>query len=279
MFVEMSESKWEQQLIDYFSYSHEDYGDASHDIGHFRRVYHTAKEIAAMDFPSADPLVLLAAAYLHDLVSLPKDHPDNKMSSRYAAVKAKYLLQNIHFPREKIAAVCHAIEAHSFSAQLFLIQSKQKSSKMQDRMESLGALGVMRTFYVSGRLGIEPFDKNDLYAHKRPLDDKLFGLDHFYLKLFKLPALLQTEAWKASFGETSILFLHDFVKELEQNIHQGNGEALALVDICCQAGREGIKLFESVDPLGLKRPLAPKRYVIDKLIALRKKHPASSISS
>ena len=37
-----------------------------------------------------------------------------------------------------------------------------------DRMEALGALGIMRAFYVSGRIGREPFDAHDLYVKRRP---------------------------------------------------------------------------------------------------------------
>ena len=267
------EQQWEKQLIHYFVSSYKDSGDASHDLSHFKRVYHTAKDIAAMEPAPVDPLVILAAAYLHDLVLLPKNHPDSNLSSRYSAEKAKDVLQLMRFPLEKIEDVCHAIETHSFSAKLQPKTMEAKVIQDADRMEALGALGTLRTFYVSGRLGRAAYDLNDLHAERRPLDDKRFGLDHFYLKLFKIPALLQTEAGRR-LAEKRAVFLHDFVKELEVNIKEGEGGALAVVEACCQAGRQGRQLFDSADPMASKRSLATHHYVIDQLIALKEKYPS-----
>lgn len=267
----LSEKEWEQQLIDYFISSHEDSSDASHDLSHFQRVYHMAKQIATLDAVSADSLVILAAAYLHDVVSLPKNHPDNKLSSRYAAAKAKEILQKMSFPLEKIEAVSHAIETHSFSAQLQPETLEAKIIQDADRMESLGTLGVMRTFYVSGRLGRESFDPQDLYAERRPLDDKIYGLDHFYQKLFKLPALLQTEGGRR-IAAKRVDFLHEFVKELEANIKEGTGGALFVVEACYHAGQQGLQLFDPINPLAWERPLE-SRYVVDRLIEAQEQYP------
>ena len=264
---------WEELFLDYFSSPHVNQDDASHDLGHFRRVYCTARQIASAETQSTDLLVILAAAYFHDIVSLPKNHVDNKMSSRYAAVKAKEILQQMNFPTDKIDPVCHAIEAHSFSAQIEPATLEAKIIQDADRMESLGTLGIMRTFYVTGRIGREPFDPNDLYAKNRPLDDKLFGLDHFYVKLFKLPELLQTQAGRKLAAQRT-QFLHDFVQELEANIKRQEGGALLVTSVCCHAGREGLQLFDSRDPMALHRPLIPSDFVIDQLLDAHKHFPA-----
>ena len=95
---------WEKTFIDYLSEGACD--DASHYFCHFRRVYQTACEIAATE--TGDREVILAAAYFHDIVILPKNHPDRNMSSRYAAIKAKEILRSLHFPEEKLEAVGHA---------------------------------------------------------------------------------------------------------------------------------------------------------------------------
>lgn len=59
--------------------------DGAHDIAHFRRVRETAQQL---NQPKASRLTRagsLAAAYLHDIISLPKDHPERHLSSRLAA--------------------------------------------------------------------------------------------------------------------------------------------------------------------------------------------------
>lgn len=260
------DTDWEQRFVDYFCTAECDHSDASHDLAHFRRVANTAQLIAATEAEVADPLILLAAAYFHDVVSLPKNHPENKMSSRFSAVKAKEILTNMHFPKEKILSVCHAIETHSFSAQLQPETIEAKIIQDADRMESLGALGVLRTFYVSGRLGRTPYDPADMCAEKRPLDDKAFCLDHFYCKLFKLPALLQTESGRKMANKRAA-FLQFFVDHLILNVQQGEGGALILVWACYHAGQHSLKLFDTADPMVTDRPLDPHQFVVDRLIS------------
>lgn len=247
---------WEELFTEYFLKHAND--DASHDIGHFRRVYSVATQIAE-DEP-VDHLVILAAAYFHDIVSLPKDHLERAVSSRHAAIKAREVLKQMNFPEEKLDAVCHAIESHSFTSQIEPETLEAKIIQDADRMEALGAIGAMRAFYISGRLGSLPFDPEDLYASRRPLDDKKFALDHFYVKLFKLPALLKTEGGKR-FAEERVEFLKAIIKELELNVVQGSGGALFLVDACYEAGKSGSKLWDASD------------CVITRLIAAEKDYP------
>lgn len=263
---------WEEIFVNYFASSKEQQIDASHDLGHFRRVYRTARCIASSEASVVDPLIILAAAYFHDVVSLPKNHVDSKMSSRYAAIKAKELLHQMHFPDEKIDPVCHAIETHSFSAQLQPETIEAQIIQDADRMEALGALGAMRTFYVSGRMGRALFDPNDLYAKRRPLDDKMFGLDHFYVKLFKLPGLLQTKGGR-HLADKRVEFLNHFVEELDINIRQGSGGALVISRACYDAGSHGLQLFDSLNPFASNRPLDPTCCVIDQLIGVCEQFP------
>lgn len=264
--------KWEEVFIDYFLNLDGEMNDGSHDLSHFRRVYHTAAQIAD-DIPNqTDPLVILASAYFHDIVSLPKNHPDNNKSSRYAAIKAREILQSMGFPQDKLDSVAHAIEAHSFSAGIPPQTLEAEIIQDADRMESLGALGVMRTFYVSGRLGRPPYDPDDLYAKRRPLDDKNFGLDHFYVKLFKLPSLLKTEGGRC-IARKRTEFLHDFIDCLDADLAKGGGGALAIVEACCKMGGISGKLFDPTDPFAKNRPLDTAGFAVDQIMKASEKFP------
>ncbi|MGF1622482.1 MAG: HD domain-containing protein [Rhodomicrobiaceae bacterium] len=66
-----------------------------------------------LDAP-VDRLVLLAAAFLHDIVAFEKNDPQRHDASRLAAEKSRVILTSLAFPPEKLDAVMHAIEAHSF---------------------------------------------------------------------------------------------------------------------------------------------------------------------
>lgn len=268
MHSKSNEKNWEQRFVNYFKTSDKIFDDASHDLSHFHRVYKTALEISSYETEFIDPLVILAAAYFHDIVSLPKHHPDSKNSSKLAAIKANEILTNMDFPKDKMSAVCHAIETHSFSANIPPETLEAKIIQDADRMEALGALGILRAFYVCGRMGSIPYDKEDLHATNRPLNDKVYGLDHFQCKLFKLPALLQTEGGRR-ISQKRTDFLHYFVKELEQDINKENGGALTLVWSCYEAGKQNQRLFSEKDPFAATRPIDPSSFVVDRLIAAR----------
>ncbi len=143
-------------------------------------------------------LVILTACYFHDIVSLAKDHPQRQRSSILAAEETRRLLREefVQFPAEKIEAVCHAIAAHSFSAQIAPLTTEAKIVQDADRLEALGAIGLARVFAVSGALGVALFDGEDPFAQHRPLDDKRYALDHFQTKLLKLPQTMQTARGK-----------------------------------------------------------------------------------
>ncbi len=115
--------------------------DAAHDIAHFRRVWMTAQGIMADE--DSDPLVVLTACYFHDIVSLPKNHPERSHSSRLAARKTREILSRDFpdFPPDRYAAVEHAIEAHSFSAGIAPQSLEAKIVQDADRLEALGAIG------------------------------------------------------------------------------------------------------------------------------------------
>lgn len=118
---------------------------------------------------AVEPRVILAACYFHDIVSLPKNHPERRQSSRLAARKTSDILRRDFpdFPPEHIAAVAHAIEAHSFSAEIAPQSMEAKIVQDADRLEALGAIGLARVFAVSGALGVPLFDADDPFADAR----------------------------------------------------------------------------------------------------------------
>ncbi|WP_350569052.1 HD domain-containing protein [Pseudomonas sp. H26/SER47-MNA-CIBAN-0231] len=164
--------------------------DGAHDIVHLQRVWHTARTLHATE--GGDLEVLLAAVLLHDCVSVEKNSPLRSQASRLAADKASSVLKELDWPNEKISNVAHAIEAHSFSANITPITLEAKIVQDADRLDSLGMLGVARTFYVAGRMGSALYDPQDPEALEREYDDTRFCLDHFQTKLLHLADGFQT---------------------------------------------------------------------------------------
>lgn len=187
----MSLVHWQARFESWLA-QHGPQDDSAHDLGHFRRVWATAQKIMAHH--SADALVVLAACYFHDIVNLPKNHPQRHLASTMAAEETCRILTHEFpdFPAERYEAVAHAVQAHSFSAGILPQTLEAKIVQDADRLESLGAIGLARVFYVSGALGRPLFDGEDPLAQDRPLDDGRYALDHFQKKLLKLPEQMQT---------------------------------------------------------------------------------------
>ncbi|POA43502.1 phosphohydrolase [Pseudomonas sp. MPR-ANC1] len=166
--------------------------DGAHDLAHLQRVWHNVRTLHAEE--GGDLEVLLAAVLLHDCVAVEKNSPLRSQASRLAAEKAAAVLAEMNWPEEKIATVAHAIEAHSFSANITPLTLEAKIVQDADRLDSLGMLGVARTFYVAGRMGSALYDPVDPEANLRDYDDKRFCLDHFQTKLLHLADGFQTVA-------------------------------------------------------------------------------------
>lgn len=192
--MDITLSSWQPRLVALASAAAGD--DGAHDTSHLHRVWRNAT-LLLEQHPEADRLVVLAACYLHDLVNLPKNHPERHLASRQAAVVARAQLAQAGFPAERLDAVAHAIETHSFSAALQPATLEARIVQDADRLDALGAVGLARMFYIAGRMGSALAHPDDPLAAQRERDDKAYSLDHIEVKLATLPGSMQTAAGRA----------------------------------------------------------------------------------
>ncbi len=170
--------------------------DGGHDFGHLFRVFKNAEHIVTTDTPIADFPAIVAAILFHDVVNLPKNHPERRSASaRSADVAVEFLAE--HGPDLDLDLVAEAIRCHSFSAGLTPERYEAKVVADADNLESLGAFGIARTFYVSGRMGSAILDQTDPDGVDRDLDDRAYALDHFPCKLLTLRDQMHTSAGRA----------------------------------------------------------------------------------
>jgi len=106
-------------------------------------------------------LVAYTAGMLHDIVKLPKNHPDIKKCSFYASQRGEVLPKELHFPQGLLSNACHATHTHSFSANVETKTPEARCVQDADRMEALGAFGLMRAFYTSGKFASEIIHEED----------------------------------------------------------------------------------------------------------------------
>ena len=204
-------SKWEQRIVQRLK--RKDCADASHDFSHFQRVWHTAGQIIKGENQQVNKLVVMAACYLHDIIVLPKNHPQRASASTLAAKEAERLLRELSFPDDLVLDVSHAVQAHSYSAQIIPRTIEAKIVQDADRMEALGAIGIARVFYTAGLLKQALFDPEDPLAENRPLNDRRYALDHFQLKLFKIADTMQTKTAQL-LAQQNVSYLRNFMMKL-----------------------------------------------------------------
>lgn len=187
-------SQWEVQFIKKIKQVTLEANDSAHDFLHFQRVVNTAKKLCIKEGALME--VVLPASWLHDLVIMRKDDPMRSQASRLAAESAVEYLKSIGYPEQYLNQISHAIESHSYSANIKAETLEAQIVQDADRLDGLGAIGIARCFATGGMLNRIFYSDNDPFCETRIPDDNTFTVDHFYKKLFKISNTLHTNAAK-----------------------------------------------------------------------------------
>ncbi|MGB6463058.1 MAG: HD domain-containing protein [Nitrosotalea sp.] len=189
--------------------------DPAHDFEHIMRVYNNARRLARME--RVNPRLVLAAVLLHDIVSYPKSDPRSKNSSVESATKAKQILDKYSYTREEIKIIADAIRDHSFSRCAVPETMVGKIIQDADRLDSIGAIGIARTFSVGGAEKRSFYNSGDPFCKTRNPDDTRWTLDHFYRKLLLLEKKMNTDSAKQE-ARKRIKIMRQFLDVLRDEI-------------------------------------------------------------
>ncbi len=193
--------------------------DGSHDMSHILRVWHSAADIARSEL-DCDVEVLVAAVILHDCVAVEKNSPLRSQASRLAAERAQDIVRDLRWTASRIAALVHAIEAHSFSSGIVPNTLEAQILQDADRLDAIGAIGIARCFYVAGRMGSSLYDPDDFDATRREVDDRRYAIDHFKAKLFPVTEGFRTKAGRAMAAERAAV-MQRFVAAFRSEVADG----------------------------------------------------------
>jgi uncharacterized protein len=185
--------------------------DGAHDLAHCLRVARLAVTLALEE--GADAEACAAAALLHDLVYLPKNHPDSSGTARMGAQLALEWCREIPELAGRAELIAGAVATHSFSGGARPSNLPGAVLQDADRLEALGAIGLARVFATGGAMGAGLWHPEDPWGRERALDDKRWSLDHFQTKLLKLKAGMHTAAGRRLAGARDQV-LRDFLAAL-----------------------------------------------------------------
>ena len=127
---------------------------SAHEIDHVMRVYNLCLHLAKYEL-GIDLDVLKTAALLHDIARA-KEFKDKTGSIDHADLGAEIaaeILRKLGHSEEKIAHVKHCIAAHRFRGG---VKPRTREARIlfdADKLDVLGAIGVARSFMISGQYG------------------------------------------------------------------------------------------------------------------------------
>jgi uncharacterized protein len=173
--------------------------DTAHDALHLSRVIANARSLMHAERAAGaviDEFVVESACWLHDVVQLPKGTGPSGESARRSADVARETLTERGVDQARVAAVAHAVEAHSFSGALQPETLEAAIVQDADRLDALGAVGIARLWVTGVNLGGTLYHAGDPAGADRELDDRAYGLDHIERKLLRLPDTMNTESGK-----------------------------------------------------------------------------------
>ena len=189
--------------------------DPAHDLSHFKRVVKLAKEICECE--NGDLNIVIPAAWLHDLIIVPKNSPLRSQASKLSGEAASVFLKSINYPEKYLKEIEYAIAGHSFSANLKTETLESKIVQDADRLDGLGAIGTARCFATAGLLKRAFYSEADPFCTERKPDDLIYTVDHFYKKLFLVADNLKTESGR-KIGMARVQYMKDFLSQLKSEI-------------------------------------------------------------
>lgn len=194
--------------------------NTGHDFAHAQRTAHLAEKIIKEDALHVEKFIVRASAYLHDVI-------DDKVAKFPAKAQQdlQHFLQEIGCTSQEIKAIFAIIQNLSFSSEMFLSTKppllEGKIVQDADRLDALGAGGILRAAYFSGAYGQTIYDKNQPpqnFHTKKEYRQPTTMVNHFYEKLFLLPEMMNTEYGKKE-GARQRAFMQEFLKEFYKEWH------------------------------------------------------------
>ncbi|MEZ4409850.1 MAG: HD domain-containing protein [Polyangiales bacterium] len=192
--------------------------EPAHDFLHVSRVVANAERVARA--VGADATVCHLAALLHELVNLPKSHPDSPRSGELCAVDARVALTAEGVDAATVEAVAYAIAVHPFSLGVTPDTLEAKVLQDADRLDAIGAIGVARCFASCASMGRPFYHPDDPLCEARAPDDKRWGVDHFYKKLLTIEEGMHTEAAREMARERTA-FMRGFLARFGDELRGG----------------------------------------------------------
>lgn len=200
---------------------------SAHNLDHVFRVYKMCLLLAKHE-EGVNLEILIPAALLHDIARV-KESKDNTGETDHAVLgseMAENILRDLGYKEEKIKAIKHCIIAHRFRTGNEPKTIEAKILFDSDKLDSIGAVGIARTFMLAGQFGqslsMENLTENYLDTNTvengRIKDvSKHTVFIEYEIKFKKIPEKLYTMKAK-EIGKARLRFMEEYFNRLSSEI-------------------------------------------------------------
>lgn len=179
---------------------------SGHDTLHTMRVLKNALMLQKRH--GGDIFIISAAALLHDF-------DDKKISpqTHKGLDNAKAVLNKYCIPEDEVSHILRIIQSVSFSDGKIPDSPEGQLVQDADRLDALGAVGIARCFAWGGSHGRPIYTEMD--ANKSFAANGNSGIAHFYQKLLRLEALMNTAGAKEE-AKKRTEFLKEYLRRFSE---------------------------------------------------------------
>jgi len=189
----------------------------AHNWDHVKRVYNLCLQIGKKE--EADLEILKISALLHDIAREKEYNSKGKICHAIESAKlAEKILKKYNFPEEKIKKIVHCIETHRCRNNKIPKTKEAEVFFDADKLDSVGAIGIARTFQFAGEVGARLHnDKNTDLFKTEPYTIEDTGYREFMLKLRKIKDKMLTKEGKR-IAEKRHKFMEEFFERLNKEV-------------------------------------------------------------
>lgn len=139
---------------------------SAHDMEHVMRVFKTSLKIAEKE-KGVNPDILMASVLLHDIARVKEDNDKSGKicHARESAKMAENILRQMGFSAGEIKKVQHCIRSHRFKSGIKPKSIEAKILFDADKLDSLGAIMIMRAGAWLARNSASIFPKMELQEY------------------------------------------------------------------------------------------------------------------
>ena len=201
---------------------------SAHNLDHVYRVYKLCKYLSKFE-ENVDMDVLLISALLHDIARV-KESRDNTGEIDHAVLGSQMageILKKLGYEDELVNKAKHCIKVHRFRTGNQPETIEEKILFDADKLDAIGAIGIARTFMLSGQFGqtlsidqpVNGYLKENTTENGRLKDVSKHTLFIEYeIKFKKIPSQLYTEKGK-EIGLKRLKYMEEYFNKLRNEIN------------------------------------------------------------